>query len=81
MLDETVRSTEDTSALKVPPKQTMDDMGKIKVDIFTSVIESNMLNSPQSLSSQSMLTGTRSKNRWNGVEKMYENSTLKLGEV
>lgn len=63
MFEDTVRSTKDTSALNVPPKQTTDDMGKIKVDVFTSVIESNMLNSPQSLSSQSILTGTRSKNR------------------
>lgn len=63
MLDETVRSTEDTSALNAPPKQILDGEGEIKVDVFTSVIELNMLNSPQSLSSQSMLTGTRSKNR------------------
>lgn len=34
----------------------------MEVDVFTSVIELNMQNSPQSLSSQSMLTGTRSKN-------------------
>lgn len=61
MLEETVRSTEETSALNAPPKQILDDKGEI-FDVFTLVIELNVLNSPHSLSSQSILTGTRSEN-------------------